>query len=420
MTHLYSTIRCSKCGREYTIDDVPPNDGCGGRIEFLLDVEAAREIVTRESFRRTATGLWRYADLMPIRDGRAVVTLGEGNTPFLRAERLGELMGLRHLYLKNETLNPTGSFKDRPICVGVVRAMQDNAHTVVAASSGNAAASMAAYAARSGLRAVVLVPSTVPSGKLVQLLVLGANVFRVQEKEKGVDPTTQLLWDVNGMDGWAPVPSFGPFNGFQFEGTKTLGYEIAEDMHWQTPDWVLFPTGSGGLMAGTMKGFMEFEQIGLIDEMPRPVVVQPEGCAPVVRAHLDSLTDQIQPWGPTSTICGGLADPMPWDGDAALRYLRRTNGEAVSVSDEEVLRWLVQLARHEGVFAEPSGVATLAGLMQLVNDGVIDSSDTVVVPITGSGFKDLGAAKTQLAEAPIIPPSKDILLRHLGNRRGDK
>ncbi|MHA1735399.1 MAG: pyridoxal-phosphate dependent enzyme, partial [Candidatus Thorarchaeota archaeon] len=165
MTHLYSTIRCSKCGREYTIDDVPPNDGCGGRIEFLLDVEAAREIITRESFRRTATGLWRYADLMPITDNRAVVTLGEGNTPFLRAERIGELMGLRHLYLKNETVNPTGSFKDRPICVGVIRAMQDKFHTVVAASSGNAAASMAAYAARTGLRAVVFVPSTVPSGK---------------------------------------------------------------------------------------------------------------------------------------------------------------------------------------------------------------------------------------------------------------
>ncbi|MCF2135843.1 MAG: threonine synthase [Candidatus Thorarchaeota archaeon] len=405
---VYSKIQCSRCGKTYDSHRVPANDACGGRIEFYLDIEALKERVTRKSLDSQKVGLRRYIEFLPLEDATTITTLGEGGTPLLQSNRLAETLGLQSLYLKNETVNPTGSFKDRPISVGVNRAFADGSHTVVSASSGNAASAMAAYAARMGLRAVVLVPEDIPRGKLTHIQALGALVFRVRAIETGIDPTTQLLWKLNELEGWTPVPSFGPFNGFQFEGTKTLGYEIVEQLEWDVPDWILFPTGSGGLMAGTMKGLLELYEIGLIDRLPRPVIVQPKGCAPIVRAYTQS-SDKIKPWGEPHTSCGGLADPIPWDGDAALKYLYQANGTAIAVSDEDTTKWLLRLAKTEGIFAEPSGAAGLAGLEILVKQGVIDRQDTVVVPITGSGFKDLEFARSQLPETPVINPTIDDL-----------
>ncbi|UCH05637.1 MAG: pyridoxal-phosphate dependent enzyme, partial [Candidatus Thorarchaeota archaeon] len=356
----------------------------------------------------------KYFELMPLRHRDNIVTLGEGDTPLVKAARLGEEMGLSNLLLKIEAVCPSGSFKDRPICVGVSRALEDEAETVVAASSGNAAAAMSTYAAKGGLRAVVFVPEDAPAGKLIHLRTLGARVFRVRKVEKGVDPTTTLLRAACDELGWTPTPSFGPFNCFQFEGTKSLGYEIAEQMAWKVPDWILFPTGSGGLMAGTMKGLWEFQQMGLIDQLPRPVVVQPEGCAPIVRAFKEEQDPlNIQPWDSNETVAGGLADPFPWDGDAALKYLNLAKGEAVAVPDTQIEKFLVLLGRDEGVFAEPSGVAALAGLEALLEQGVIDESDTVVVPITGSGFKDLATPDRLTDSVTIIGPRIDELKRSL-------
>ena len=185
-------------------------------------------------------------------------------------------------------------------------------------------------------------------------------------------------------------------------------------MDWEPPDWILFPTGSGGLMAGTMKGFWEFEQLGLIDRLPRPVVVQPEGCAPIVRAFKENQDPlKITPWDSNETVAGGLADPFPWDGDAALKYLNLAKGEAVAVSDAAIEKWLVKLGTLEGVFAEPSGVAALAGLEVLLKDGIIDKSDKVVVPITGSGFKDLSTADRLTTQVNTIPPDTEELKRFL-------
>jgi len=407
-------FKCARCGKSYSEENVPPNDGCGGRIDITLDLESMKNKITRSSLKRRSGGLWKYVELMPIRDRRSIVTLGEGNTSLLKSERLASTIGLRNLFLKLETTNPSGSFKDRPICVGVSRARQDGAKTVVAASSGNAAASMATYAARGGLEAVVFVPEAAPAAKLVHLRTLGARVFRVRKVEEGVDPTTTLLRMACDQLGWIPVPSFGPFNCFQFEGTKSLGYEIVEQMAWDPPDWILFPTGSGGLMAGTMKGFWEFQQMGLIDRLPRPVVVQPEGCAPIVRAfHQKSDPLHIEPWGSNETIAGGLADPYPWDGDAALKYLRLANGTAVQVSDSAIEEYLLMLAKLEGIFAEPSGMAALAGAKTLIESGLMDPSDKVVVPITGSGFKDLTTADRLTSQPSVIRPDIQELKTHL-------
>ncbi|MHA1882364.1 MAG: threonine synthase [Candidatus Thorarchaeota archaeon] len=402
--------RCAKCGKTYTEENVPPNDGCGGRIDIIHDLEYLKDSITRKSLELSHGGLWKYFDLMPLRKRESIVTLGEGNTPLLQSKRLGQKMGLAHLMLKIETMNPSGSFKDRPVCVGVSRAFEDGAETVSAASSGNAAASMSTYAAKAGIRAVVFVPEDAPKGKLVHLRTLGAKVFRVKKEKEGVDPTTTLLNLACDDMGWVPTPSFGPFNGFQFEGTKSMGYEIAEQLSWEPPDWILFPTGSGGLMAGTMKGFWEFKEMGLIDRLPRPVVVQAEGCAPIVRAF-DEQQDplSILPWESNETVAGGLADPFPWDGDAAIKYLKLAKGKAVAVTDKKIEEYLVLLGKMEGIFAEPSGVAALAGLEVLIDDGIIDKTDKVVVPITGSGFKDLATPDRLTPKVPLILPKLNEL-----------
>jgi threonine synthase len=195
-----------------------------------------------------------------------------------------------------------------------------------------------------------------------------------------------------------------------------LGYEIAEQTEWVSPDWILFPTGSGGLMAGTMKGFWEFKEMGLIDNIPRPVVVQPEGCAPIVRAFQEDQDPLgITPWGSNQTIAGGLADPFPWDGDAALKYLRLAKGEAIAVPDKEIETVLVLLGKLEGIFSEPSGVAAMAGLKILIDQGTIDRSDRIVVPITGSGFKDLATPDRLTPEVHLIPPETTALKKALEN-----
>ncbi len=410
------TIKCAKCGKEYDESSVPPNDGCGGRIDFEFDLEKLKETITRESLQKQVPELWKYFELMPLRHRENIVTLGEGGTPLVKSKKFANEWKLKSLLLKIETVNPSGSFKDRPICVGVSRALEDGAETVSAASSGNAAASMSTFAARAGLQAVVFVPEDAPKGKLIHLRTLGAKVFRVRKVREGIDPTTTLLHAACAEFGWTPSPSFGPFNCFQFEGTKTLGYEIAEQTQWDPPDWILFPTGSGGLMAGTMKGFLEFKELGLIDSVPKPVVVQPEGCAPIVRAFKEGQDPlDITPWDSNFTIAGGLADPFPWDGDAALKYLRLAKGEAVAVPDDEIESVLVLLGKLEGIFAEPSGVAALAGLKALVEQGTIDRSDRIVVPITGSGFKDLATPDRLTPEAQLIPPETAALKRALEN-----
>ena len=401
----YTEIKCAKCGKVYTEDSVPANDGCGGRIDFELDLEKLKEEINRETLEKRQGGLWKYFEFMPLMHRESIVTLGEGNTPIIESRRLAEDWNLQHLLLKNETINPSGSFKDRPVCVGVSRAYEDGVKTVSAASSGNAAAAMSTYAARAGLQAVVFVPENAPAGKLIHLRALGAKVFRVKKVKEGIDPTTTLLKLACDEFGWTPTPSFGPFNCFQFEGTKSMGYEIAEQSRWEPPDWVLFPTGSGGLMAGTMKGLWEFQQMGLIDCIPRPVVVQPEGCPPIVRAFAENQNPlDIKAWDSNMTVAGGLADPFPWDGDAALRFLKLADGKAVSVPDEDIEQALVDLGRLEGIFAEPSGVAALAGLRYLVENGTIDRSDRVLVPITGSGFKDLSTPDRLTAQVPLISP----------------
>ena len=402
-------LKCPKCDKSVPEEQfLTESCGCGFRLRINFNYERLNDLITKEKLQRRPFTHWRYREFFPIRKQQNITNLGCGGTPLISSRRLGkEKFGLKNLYFKIETGNPSGSFKDRPISVGVSKGVELNAEILTAASSGNAAAALATYGARAGKKVVVFVPEHTSQGKLSQLAYLGATVIRVKEEVEGQDPSVTLFRLAYETFGWMPSPSFGPFNPFQFEGTKSLGFELCEQFDWEPPEWVILATGSGGLLAGTHKGFKEFEEIDFIASIPRHVAVQPEECAPIVNGALKKTQPfDFQDWEKTPrTVAGGLADPHPWDADSALAAIYDSSGTAVAVTEEAILRTQRWLAQYEGIFGEPSGTTGLAGLETLVERGEIDSSDRIVVPITGIGFKDPEVLKQEISLAPPIFPN---------------
>lgn len=377
----------------------------GGRLDIHYDYSAIAEKVNRQTLSRRSSNVWKYFEFLPIKSKRSIVSLESGGTPLLRATKLASRLGFRHLYLKDETRSPTGSFKDRSMTVGVSKAVEFAAGTTVTASSGNAAAALAAHSALAGLNCFAFVLESAPEVKLAQIQLYGTKVIRVKAVEKGKDPTVQMLTAVVEKYGWYPCPSFGPFNPYQVEGPKTMTYEMIEDLGWSSPDWVLVPTGSGCLLTGIWKGFKDFHKMDFTDSVSKLAAIQSEGCAPLVRAYKKRADpSHIEPWDHPTTIAGGLSDVFPWDGDAALDALKETKGIAEAVSDREILEAQRLLASTEGIFAEPTGVASLAGLIRLANANEIRKDEKVVVLITGNGLKDPGAAINQFQKPPTIKP----------------
>ncbi|HDM26738.1 MAG TPA: threonine synthase [Candidatus Bathyarchaeota archaeon] len=407
-------LRCSRCGSVYRLDEGKClcDGGDLGRLDIHYDYDALSRAVTREKIVERAPGVWRYFEFLPVVDVRNVVSLGEGGTPLIRAGRLADRLGLKELYLKDETRNPTGSFKDRSMTVGVSKALEIGAKTVCTASSGNAAASLAAYSAKAGLACYAFVIEEASPGKLAQLQLYGARVYRVRRLREGVDPTVEMLRLAIRHYGWYPCPSFGPFNPYQVEGPKTISYEVVEQLGWDTPDWIFVPVGAACLLAGVWKGLRDFMELGWISEYPRLVGVQSTGNPPFVRAYEQGVdATQIKPWKNPETVATGLSDPYPWDADAGLQAIRETGGAAIAVSDEEILQAQQLLAFMEGIFAEPSGVVGLAALARMVDEGVVDAGDRVVVLITGTGLKDLEVVRRRFGKPETVSPTLDDLRR---------
>ncbi|MFN4133287.1 MAG: threonine synthase [Candidatus Hadarchaeales archaeon] len=396
-------LRCLKCGRVFKPGkNLYVCRACGGKIEASYNYEEME--LRKGDLEKRTPGVWKYKELLPAEKR---VTLGEGGTPLLKANELGKELGLKNLYLKDETRNPTGSFKDRMMTVGVSKAVEFGAKAVVTASSGNAAISLAAYAANAGLFCYAFVPATAPESKIAQLSIHGAKVVKVAGKKKG-DPTYEMMVEGWKKFGWQPIPSAGAFNPYHWEGIKTLSHEICESLGWDVPDWIFVPTGAGTLLSGTAKGFFEFQRFGFINGVPRIACVQAAGCAPLVNAFKKNIPpEKIETWPSPKTIAGGLIDPFPWDADTALPALNKTDGIAVAVSDREILEAEKLLARREGIFAEPSGAAGIAGLKKLLEDGSVDKSDVVVVEVTGGGLKDIKAAM-KISEPPLTFRGKDL------------
>jgi len=382
---------CSKCGTKYDPGGNPVM--CRkkdlGRLDVVYDYDGVSDRFDRRSLAsRESRDIWRYEELLPVSSGFAV-KLGEGGTPLIHARRLGEKLGVKHLYLKDDTRNPTASFKDRAMAVGSAKAVELKKSDVAIASSGNAAASLAAYSAGAGMRCHAFVPPDASAGKIAQLLLYGASITRCGQVKKGEDATVQAMLDAVDRFGYYPCPSFGPFNPYQVEGPKTIVYELYEQRNWETLDAILVPTGSGCLLTGIWKGLRDLRELDLIRAYPRIVAVQPAGNQALVKAiQRGTPFGKIIPEPYPASVAGGLLDPYPWDGDAAMTGVRKTHGTGVSVSDRDILRSVRELAAFEGIFAEPSGAAGLAGLERLLSDGGIGRDERVGVLVTGSGLKE--------------------------------
>jgi threonine synthase len=399
------TLKCSKCGKEHDPSEglllCPKRDY--GRLDIIYDYEALKEILSRSILEERRAGVWKYHELLPAEESHAP-KLGGGNTPLIKALRLGETLKSTNLFIKDETRGPTGSFKDRSMTVGVAKAVELGYTTTVTASSGNAAIALAAHSAAAGLECTAFVLDFASRSKLAQLINYGARVVKVKGLGKE-DPTVKMMIAIMDKYKWYPCPSFGPFNPYQVEGPKTISYEIAEQLGWKVPDWILVPSGSGCLMAGLWKGFKDLKELGLVDSMPKLAVVQSTGNAPIVRAYVAGRAGHdISPWEEPKTIATGLSDPYPWDGDAALQAVRDTDGTCVAVPDKLILVAQKLLASREGVFGEPTGVVGIAGFMTLLEKGVIRKTDCVVVPVTGSGLKETGIIEKETEKIPTVEP----------------
>jgi threonine synthase len=402
VTHL----QCPKCGVKYELAANPifcETDGCEARIDVHYDYTRLKEVVSKKVLEKRPLNVWSYFELLPINDRANIVTLGEGGTPLLRSHRLAEHLGLRELYIKDETRNPTWSFKDRPMTVGVSKAKEHRATTLASASSGNAAAALAAYCARAGFSCYCFVPDIAPMGKIAQLLLYGAKVVRLRGLHKGDDPTVKLLREACKSYGWTPCPSFGPFNPYQAEGPKTLAYEIIEQLNWNVPDVAYVQVGAGGLLGGQWRGFTDFNILGLIEKRPRMLAVQAAGCPPLVQAfHTDQDPFNIIPCDSPHSVAEGLCDPLPWDGDLALGAVRESKGSAIAVDDDAILHAQQLLAKYEGIFAEPTGVTGLAGLIEQLESGAQDPSEVILIEATGGGLKDQDVVIQRVTTPPVI------------------
>ncbi len=395
-----SGLRCRECGRTYPAEALHVCDYCFGPLEVTYDYERVTATITRERIAAGPRTIWRYGDLLPVADPNPV-DLGAGFTPLVRADRLAAELGLGELWIKDDTANPTGSFKDRVVSVALTKARQLGFKIAACASTGNLANSVAAHAARAGMDSVVLIPHDLEKAKVTMTSVYGGRVFAV---EGSYDDVNRLCAELTSEQ---PEWAFVNVNvrTYYAEGSKTLAFEVAEQLGWQAPDHVVVPIGSGSQLTKVDKGFKELWQVGLLDEEPHVRVsgAQAEGCSPVATAFAEG-TDAIRPVKP-NTIAKSLAIGNPADGWYALDTIRKSGGSCASVTDDEVLDGIRLLARTEGIFAETAGGVTIASLAKLVAEGVIRPDERVVAMVTGHGLKTVEALADVVGPTATIAPT---------------
>lgn len=394
-------LRCRECSREYPVAPIYTCEWCFGPLEVVYDYDIIKKTISRDKIAAGPLSIWRYADLLPVDPGSAA-DLGAGFTPLVRADRLAAELGLGEVWIKNDTMNPTNSFKDRVTAVALSKAIDFGFTTAACASTGNLANSVAAHAARAGMRSFVFVPADLEAGKIVTTSVYGGNVVAI---DGNYDDVNRLCAELAGMYPWAFVNvNVRPFYA---EGSKTLAFETAEQLGWETPDHVVVPIASGSLLTKIRKGFHELFEVGLLDEDPviRVSGAQATGCSPVARAWLDG-SDTIKPVKP-STIAKSLAIGNPADGYFALDAVRATGGGLCAVDDDEIVEGIRLLARTEGIFAETAGGVTIATLKRLAEQGIVRPDERVVAYITGHGLKTLDAVAPTAGPTATIAPTLD-------------
>jgi len=400
-------LRCRECHRVYPLQALHACEFCFGPLEVVYDYEALRKHVSRRRIEAGPPTLWRYRDFLPC-DADAAIDIGAGFTPLIHAKNLGKVLGLPKLYLKNDTVNPTWSFKDRVVAVAATRARELGFQKLACASTGNLANSVSAHAAAAGMEAIVFIPADLEEGKIVGSSIYGPTLVKVRGN---YDAVNRLCAELAGAYNWAFVNvNVRPYYS---EGSKTLGFEVAEQLGWRAPDHCVVPIASGSLFVKIRKGLNELARVGLIEE-PRTRMsgAQAAGCSPVATAWAERSMN-FRPQKP-NTIAKSLAIGHPADGYYALVQLRDTNGDCGSVTDDEIVEGMKLLAETEGIFAETAGGVTVASLKQLVERGSIHPDELVVAFITGAGFKTIDAVAGRLKPALEIDANLESFERAYG------
>jgi len=345
--------------------------------------------------------MWRYREVMPVLEGLHIVTLGEGMTPLLPLEAIGRKLGLRHVFVKDEGLNPTGSFKARGLSAAVSKARELGIRTVSMPSAGNAGSAAAAYCARAGMELYLVMPADVPHVHQAECTMYGAHVYLIRGL---IDDAGRSLRAPRQARGWFDLSTLK--EPYRVEGKKTMGYELAEQFHWSLPDVIIYPTGGGTGIVGMWKAFEEMEALGWIGpRRPRMVIVQASGCAPIVRAHRNGQA-HAEPWRDAQTIAAGLRVPEAIGDYLILHAVKASGGAAYAVTDEEILADMRELAQTEGVLACPEGAATFGALKAMVRDGRVAPDERVVLFNTGAGLKYVDLITLALpAFDPAHPPA---------------
>ena len=391
------SLKCRECGKEYEPQFRYVCEECFGPLDVTYSELSS---VNRHTFESREKTYWRYFELLPIKDKSNIVSLNAGLTPLQYADKLGERLGLKNLFVKNDSVNPTFSFKDRPAGVAVSRAKETKLKAVGCASTGNLAAATAAHAAKAGLPCYIFAPSDIEHVKIAQALSYGAEFVAVEGTYDDANRIASIIGDSKG---------YGIVNinmrPYYVEGSKTLAYEVAEQLDWQVPDRLIIPVGSGAMLNAICKGFEELHALGLVDSVKhlKIVAAQPHGCAPIVDAFKRN-SDEVIPVERPETIAKSLAIGDPGDGLYVLKRLKQYDGIAEEVSDGEIADSIMMLAQTEGIFTEPAGGVSVGVLKKLVEEGKIDKDEKVVCYVTGNGLKATEAIVGLLPKLTAVKP----------------
>src|SRR5262245_52882318 len=395
MSHVLG-LRCRECGADYPREPLHVCDQCFGPLEVVYDYAAAARTMTRDAVAARPRNLWRYHELLPVL-AEPVVGLHSGFTPLVRADRLAAALGVEELYVKDDSVNhPTFSYKDRVVSVALSKAIEFDFDTVSCASTGNLANSVSAHAARAGLNCYIFIPDNLEQGKIIGSAIYGPHTVAIRGN---YDDVNRLCSEIADKYRWAFVNI--NIRPYYTEGAKTFGFEIAEQLGWRLPQHVVIPTAGGTILPKVAKAFAELETVGLVSgSAPKIYSAQAAGCAPVVRA-LHRGTDVIEPVKP-NTIAKSIAIGNPADGYYVLKTVRESGGWAEAVTDDEIVGGIHLLARTEGIFTEPAGGTTVAVTKKLIDLGRIPRDESIVISVTGNGYKTLEAVSAGVVSPFVI------------------
>jgi len=390
------TLECRECKKTYNPTFKYVCDDCFGPLDVKYDFPT----VNKNTFASREHTYWRYFELLPIQNKANIVSISAGMTPLIKAEKLGKKLGLNNLYIKNDSVNPTFSFKDRPAGIAVSKAKEFALSAVGCASTGNLAAATAAHAARGGFPCYVFAPSDIEHTKIVQALSYGAEFIAV---DGTYDDSNRIAAQIGDSKGIGIVNI--NMRSYYVEGSKTLAFEVAEQLHWNVPDQLIIPVGSGAMLNAICKGFEELQTVSLLNDVSnmRIIAAQPHGCAPIVDAF-KKKSKEIVPVENPDTIAKSLAIGDPGDGRYVLKRLQQYNGYAEESNNKEILDAILLLAQTEGVFTEPAGGVSVAILKKMVEDGKIDKNDTTICYVTGNGLKATEALIEVLQKPQVMQP----------------